>query len=137
MHQDADFFDKLLDGDLVPGLKNEDVLDAISASETALALKELNETDSTPTPTRKARNRDITPTLQLPTRLRVRVTPTKKAPPEMVRVFNARRHCLEAATSAFSSIRSGSVLLPATSNLGQSVHAEMVRERHHNVGNMN
>ncbi|KIL54532.1 hypothetical protein M378DRAFT_28711, partial [Amanita muscaria Koide BX008] len=81
--------------DIIPRMKNEDVLDAISASETAVAMKEMNEKDTTPMLSRKSRKHDVTPTLQLPTCLRMNVTPTKKVPLEMVKAFNARKQHVE------------------------------------------
>lgn len=129
-----DFYDKLLEGDLVPGLDNAEVLHAINKLESTTARKELNKGDTTPTPSRKprGRDRDTTPTLQLPTRLRVNVTPTKKAPLEMVKAFEARKRRFEAGQTGTdgntSIVRSGSVPLPVTGpNLGQGDHAEVVR----------
>jgi hypothetical protein len=133
---DKDFFDALLDGELVPGLKDDDVLEALSASETAAALKNLNERETTPTPSRRYRKRDTTPILQLPTRLRVNVSPTKKAPPVIVKALNARKQRLdhdvaprgsdsEAASSALCS-RSESVPLQGPE---PDIYVEAVREQ--------
>ncbi|KAF8332927.1 hypothetical protein F5887DRAFT_1080600 [Amanita rubescens] len=96
------FFDQLLERDLYPGITNEEIINAISATEAASELK------------RRTRQKlDTTPMYEVPTRLRENVTPTKKAPPEIVRAFDARkqrvRQELAMNSSTTADLRSASI----------------------------
>lgn len=119
-------------------MNNGEALDALSASEAATTIKELNERESTPTPApRKSQKRDSTPILQVPSRLRAIVTPTKKATdsPEVAKLLNARKQRVEQEIAAAGmdspdtcapGTMGESVPLPATKNLGLSTHTEQV-----------
>lgn len=134
--QESTSFDDLLEQAVMPGASaSDEVLDAISAFETATALKELNERELTPTPgpSRKSRKRDSTPVLQVPSRLRMNVTPTKKAPPEMVKAIDARKQRIEreiatgmkhSPNTSIPNTRAESVPLLATKNPGLSTDIE-------------
>lgn len=122
---------------MITGVKNEDVLDAISASEAASEQCMVASVDTMPT----HQERDDSPGLVLPTRLRANVTASKKAPPEVVRAFDARKQRIErelamntVPNSSTLDVRSGSEASVAKKNKKSKFDANMREEQASYIG---